>query len=66
VKVLRTREVIQVNLNYPVYNWEAAKSGRDKGATRHLISSRFKSYSVNTGDLVKDAKEGGSRKARAV
>src|SRR5712691_6161094 len=43
----------------------AAESGG--GIEQHATSSiSFESYGVNTGDLRKDAKAGGSRRARAV
>ncbi len=45
--------------------WGATKSGRDaeKHATYSIVPE---SYTVNTGDRMRDVKEGGSRKARAV
>jgi hypothetical protein len=55
----------QVNLIYPADNLgtRKARRGHQEHAT-YLIS--IESYYVNTGDLMKDDKEGGSRKARAV
>jgi hypothetical protein len=58
-------ETPQVNLTYPVdtLGSRRERTGRLERAT-YIIS--LESYRVNTGDPRKDAKEGGSRKARAV
>ena len=58
-------ETPQVNLTYPVdtLGSRRERTGQLERAT-YIIS--IESYSVNTGDPRKDAKEGGSRKARAV
>jgi len=56
----------QVNLMYPADTLGSRKERPwDKQNTPPNIIS-LESYIVNTGDLRKDAKEGGSRKARAV
>ena len=54
----------QVNLTYPVDNLGSRRerTGQEEHATYIIL---FASYNGNTGDLRKDAKAGGSRKARA-
>jgi hypothetical protein len=55
----------QVNLTYPVATLGSRRerTGQEEHATCIIL---FASYRGNTGDLRKDAKAGGSRKARAV
>jgi hypothetical protein len=61
----RIMETPQVNLTYPVDNLGSRRErmGQLEHATYLIL---FESYNVNTGDLMKNGKEGGSRKARAV
>jgi len=55
---LWTRKTSQVNLPYPVSTLGSRKAR--KGQLEHATySMSFKSYIGNTGDLMKDAKEGG-------
>ena len=65
IKHNRIMETPQINLTYPV---DSLGSRRERmGQREHATSSiLLESYSVNTGDLMKHGKEGGSRKARAV
>ena len=65
IKKHRIMETPQVNLTYPVDTLGSRRErmGQRERAT-YIIS--FESYNVNTGDLRKHGKEGGSRKARAV
>ena len=48
----------QVNLTYPVYDWEAAESGRGS-QQRATYSVLFESYIPNTGSFLRDAKASG-------
>jgi hypothetical protein len=63
--IMGIMETPQVNLPSPVDNLGSRRErmGQREHAT-YLIW--FESYNVNTGDLMKKGKEGGSRKARAV
>ena len=55
---LWTRKTSQVNLPYPVSTLGSRKAR--KGQLEHATySMSFESYIGNTGDLMKDAKEGG-------
>ena len=64
-KSSRFMETPQVHLTYPVDNLGSRRerTGQEEHATYIIL---FESYIGNTGDLRKDAKAGGSRKARAV
>ena len=55
----------QVNLTYPVDTLGSRRErmGQRERATYIIL---LESYIVNTGDLMKHGKEGGSRKVRAV
>ena len=65
IKKHRIMETPQVNLTYPV---DTLGRRRERMGQRERATSiiSFESYNVNTGDLRKHGKEGGSRKARAV
>ena len=65
IKNNKIMETPQVNLTYPVdtLGSRRERTGQLERAT-YIIS--FESYGVNMADLRKDAKAGGSRKARAV
>jgi hypothetical protein len=52
-------EISQVNLKYPVSNLGHRKERGQGIKNTPPKSSRFESYIVNTGDLMKDVKEGG-------
>jgi hypothetical protein len=56
VDVLEPRT--QINLSYPVYDWEAAESGRGS-QQRATYSVLFESYIPNTGSFLRDAKASG-------
>ena len=56
VHVLAPRR--QTNLSYPVYDWEAAESGRGS-QQRATYSVLFESYIPNTGSFLRDAKASG-------
>jgi hypothetical protein len=64
-KSSRCMETPQVNLTYPVdtLGSRRERTGQEEHATSIIL---FASYIGNTGDLRKDAKAGGRRKARAV
>jgi len=48
----------RANLSYPVYDWEAAESGRGS-QQRATYSVLFESYIPNTGSFLRDAKASG-------